>query len=159
MYKNVYGYISPFVLLSVWPQKVTRIFLIFLKCGYHLYLILKESKSANHIIFHDYLTGMKIIVPENFDFQYFKNFLCIRFFVIGLKIGTDPYKHIISKLAYRISEFPYGTKMTSKYKWKKKKNSLIFWCKKSISSQVLAQSQKSDAQKTLLLLCLFLFNI
>ena len=33
-----------------------------------MYIILKESKSANYIIFLDYLTGMKIVDPENFDF-------------------------------------------------------------------------------------------
>ena len=49
---------------------------------------------------------MKIVVPKNFDFQYSKNFLRIRFFAIGLKIATDLHKHIILKLAYRISEFP-----------------------------------------------------
>ena len=32
---------------------------------------------------------MKIVVPENFNFQYLKNSLGIRFFEIGLKIGTD----------------------------------------------------------------------
>ena len=37
----------------------------------------------------------KIVVPENFDFQYSKNFLRIRFFGIGLKIGTYLHKHII----------------------------------------------------------------
>ena len=36
----------------------------------YFYVILKESKSANHIIFLGYLTGMKIAVPENFDFQH-----------------------------------------------------------------------------------------
>ena len=61
----------------------------------YLYIILKENKSANLIIFFDYLTGMKIVVPENFDFQYSKNFLRIRFFGIGLKIGTVLHKHII----------------------------------------------------------------
>ena len=35
----------------------------------YMYLILKESKSVNHFIFCDYLTAMKIVVPENFDFQ------------------------------------------------------------------------------------------
>ena len=35
------------------------------------------------------------VFPENFDFQYSKNFLRISFFGIGLKIGTDLYKHII----------------------------------------------------------------
>ena len=57
-------------------------------------------KSANHIIFLDYLTTMKSVVPENFDFQCSKNFLRIRFFAIGLKIGPDLHKHI-----------PYGTKI------------------------------------------------
>ena len=42
--------------------------------------MLKEIKSANHIIFLDYLTGIKIVVPENCDFQYSKNFLRISFF-------------------------------------------------------------------------------
>ena len=28
------------------------------------------------MIFLDYLTGIKVIVPENLDFQYSKNFLC-----------------------------------------------------------------------------------
>ena len=32
---------------------------------------------------------MKIVIPENFDFQYSKNLLHIQFFGIGLKIGTD----------------------------------------------------------------------
>ena len=50
---------------------------------------------ANHIIFLDYLTGIKIVVPENFDLQYLKNFLLIKFYKIGLKIGTDLRKHII----------------------------------------------------------------
>ena len=50
-----------------------------------------ESKSARHIIFLHYLTGMKI-VSENFEFQYSKNFLRIRFFEIGLKISTDLHK-------------------------------------------------------------------
>ena len=45
---------------------------------------------------------MKIVVPENFDFQYLKNFLRIRFFEIGLKIDTDLYEHIIWKLADQI---------------------------------------------------------
>ena len=57
--------------------------------------MLKESQSANHIIFLDDLIGMKIGILENFDLQYSKNFLCIRFFGIGLKIGTDLHKHII----------------------------------------------------------------
>ena len=52
---------------------------------WNLYLILKESKSANHLIFLDCLTAMKIVVLENFDFQYSKNFLRIRFFGIELK--------------------------------------------------------------------------
>ena len=76
-------------------------FFNFLKKIPHLFLfftdvdnILKESKSSNHIIFLDYLTGMKIVVPENFDFQYSKNFLHIRFLGIGLRIGTDLHKHI-----------------------------------------------------------------
>ena len=47
------------------------------------------------IIFLDYLTDMKIVVLENFDFQYSKNFLRDRFFRIGLKIGRDLHKHII----------------------------------------------------------------
>ena len=41
---------------------------------------------------------MKIVVPENFEYQQSKNFLCIGFFRIGLKIGTDLLKHIISKI-------------------------------------------------------------
>ena len=62
--------------------------------------------SADHIIFLDYLTSMKIAVPENFDFQYSKNFLRIsRFLGIGLKFGTDLFNNIICKLAYQISEF------------------------------------------------------
>ena len=61
----------------------------------YIYIVLKKSKSANHIIFLDYLTGMKIVVPENFDFQYSKNFLRIRFFGIGLKINSDLHKYII----------------------------------------------------------------
>ena len=36
---------------------------------------------------------MKIVVPENVDVQYLKNFLRIRFFV--LKIGTDLRKHYL----------------------------------------------------------------
>ena len=56
---------------------------------------MKQSKSVNHIISLDYLTSMEIVIPENFDFQYSKNFLRIRFFWIRLKIGTDLYKHII----------------------------------------------------------------
>ena len=60
---------------------------------------------------------MKIVVPENFDFKYSKNFLRIRFFGMELKIGIDFQKHIIQKLTYQISEFPLGTKMVSKYKW------------------------------------------
>ena len=43
---------------------------------------------------------MKIVVPENFDFQYSKNFLRIRFFGSGLKTEPDVHKHIILKLAY-----------------------------------------------------------
>ena len=58
-------------------------------------MIRKESKSVNCIIFLDYLTGIKIVIPEKFDFQYSENFLPIRFFGIGLKIGTDIQKHII----------------------------------------------------------------
>ena len=88
-------------------------FCFYYKCGC---IILKESKSANHIIFLDYLTGMKIIIPENFDFQYLKNVPRIRCFGIDVKIRPDLHKHIIQKLAYRIFEFPYGTKMASKYK-------------------------------------------
>ena len=38
---------------------------------------------------------MKIVVPENFDFHYSKNFLRIRVFRIELKIGTDLCEHII----------------------------------------------------------------
>ena len=38
---------------------------------------------------------MKIAVPENFDFQYWKNFLRIRFFEIGLKIGAELHEPII----------------------------------------------------------------
>ena len=45
--------------------------------------MLKERKSANHIIFLEYLTGTKIVVPENFDFQYSKNFLLNRFLGLG----------------------------------------------------------------------------
>ena len=56
-------------------------------------IILKKTKRANHIIFLNYLTGMKIVVPDNFDFQYSKNFQRIRFSGIGLKIGTDLHKH------------------------------------------------------------------
>ena len=58
-------------------------------------MILEESKSANNIDFLDYSTGMKIIVPENFDFQYSKKFLSISFFGIGLQNGTDFHKYII----------------------------------------------------------------
>ena len=36
--------------------------------------MLKEIKSTKHIIFLDYLNGMKMVVPEKFDFQYSKNF-------------------------------------------------------------------------------------
>ena len=60
---------------------------------------------------------MKIVYPENFAFQYSKNFLCIRFFGIELKMSTDLHKHITWKFAYHIFEFPYGTKMASKYEW------------------------------------------
>ena len=42
----------------------------------------EKSKSADHIIFRNYLTGMKIVVRQNFDFQYSQNFLYIRFFGI-----------------------------------------------------------------------------
>ena len=56
---------------------------------------MKESKSAKHIILFNYLSGMKIFVPKNFDFQYSKNSLQIRFFGIGLKTDTDLHKHII----------------------------------------------------------------
>ena len=38
---------------------------------------------------------MKIVSPESFDFHYSKNFLPIRFFGIGLKIGIELHKHII----------------------------------------------------------------
>ena len=65
----------------------------------------------------NYLTGRKIVVPENFDFQYSKNFLRIRFFGIGLKVGTDLHKYIILKSAYQIFEFSYGTTIARKYKW------------------------------------------
>ena len=37
-------------------------FLIFTDVD-NIYVILKESKSTNYIIFLDYLTGMKIVVP------------------------------------------------------------------------------------------------
>ena len=53
-----------------------------------------KNKSANHIIFLGYLTDMKIIIPE-FDFQYSKKFLRIRFFGIGLKTDKDLPEHII----------------------------------------------------------------
>ena len=43
------------------------------------------------MIFLDYLTGMKIVVPDNFDFQYSKNFLRIKFLEIGLKIGLPDF--------------------------------------------------------------------
>ena len=46
---------------------------------------------------------MKIVVPENFDSQYSKNFLRIRFFAILLKIGTHPDYLKISLLYFRIS--------------------------------------------------------
>ena len=108
MYKNVYGYTSPLLLLSE-SQNVTRIlfiyyyffykyhihFCFFYRCGLHLYIILKVSKSTNHIIFLDCLTGMKIVAAKNFDFQYSKNFLRIRFFGIWLKISIDLPRHII----------------------------------------------------------------
>ena len=45
--------------------------------------MLKESTSANHTTFIDYLTGMKIVVPENFDFQYSTTFRRIRFLGLG----------------------------------------------------------------------------
>ena len=48
---------------------------------------------------------MKIVVPENFVFQYLKKFLRFSFFGIVLKISTDIHKHIIWKLAYQIFEF------------------------------------------------------
>ena len=57
--------------------------------------MLKESESVNYIIFLDYWTGRKIVVPENFDFRYSKNFLGIRFFEIGLRIGTNLHENII----------------------------------------------------------------
>ena len=47
------------------------------------------------MIFLDYLTDMKIVVTENFNFLYSNNFLRIRFLGIGLKIGTDLHKYII----------------------------------------------------------------
>ena len=118
MYKNVYEYIS---LLCCYQHNLKMslefFYFLFFFYKYHIYLclihmwitsiyiILKENKSANHIIWLDYLTGMKIVTPENFDFQYSKNFQRIRFFGIGLKIGTDLHKHIIQTLAYQISEF------------------------------------------------------
>ena len=49
---------------------------------------------------------MEIVVPENFDMQYSKNFLRVRFFGIRLKIGTNFHKYIILKLAHWISEIP-----------------------------------------------------
>ena len=49
---------------------------------------------------------MKIVIPENFYFQYSKNFLRNRFFMIGLKNGADLHEYIILKLAYQISESP-----------------------------------------------------
>ena len=49
---------------------------------------------------------MEILFPENFNFQYSKNFVRIKFFRIGLKIGTDLHKNIIQKVVYPISEFP-----------------------------------------------------
>ena len=61
----------------------------------YICIILKESVSANHIIFFDYLTGMKIIFPENSDIQYSKNVLHIIFFRIVLQMGTDLHKHSI----------------------------------------------------------------
>ena len=42
----------------------------FYRSGQHLYIILKENYNENYIIFLNYLIGMKIVVPENFDFQY-----------------------------------------------------------------------------------------
>ena len=69
-------------------------------------IILEAIESENHIISLDSLTGMKSVVPENFDFQYSKNLLRIWFFWIGLKIGRDLHKHIIWKFAYQIYEFP-----------------------------------------------------
>ena len=119
MYTNVCEYISHLLLLSVKPQNVTRTFLnkiySFYKyeihfCFVHIGIIsiynTEGCTSANRIIFLDYLTAMKIVVTENFDFQYSKNFLRITFFGIGPKIGTDLLKHIILKLAYQISELP-----------------------------------------------------
>ena len=38
---------------------------------------------------------MKMYALENFAFEYSKKVLRIRFFEIGLKIGTDLHKHII----------------------------------------------------------------
>ena len=69
-----------------------------------LYNILKENKGGNHIIFLDYLTGMKIVVPEIFYFQYLKKYLRIRFFGIGLKIGIDTNRNTLSK--NRFTRFP-----------------------------------------------------
>ena len=99
MYKKVYRYIIHLYHLEMWLESFffinTKLICVFYRYGYHLYIILKESKSVNHIIFLDYLTGMKIVVSENFNFQYSKNYLCIRCFGIRLKIDTDLHKHII----------------------------------------------------------------
>ena len=58
--------------------------------------ILKESKNANYIIYFDYLTSRKIVVPiETLFFNIQKNFLHIWFFGIGLKIRKDLHKRII----------------------------------------------------------------
>ena len=68
---------------------------VFDRCGY---IILKENKSVNRIIFLDYLIGMKIVVPENFDFNYSKDFLLIRFSGISLKIGLPDFRISIRTL-------------------------------------------------------------
>ena len=40
-----------------------------------------DQEQFNIIVdFRGYLTSMKIVIPENFDFQYSKNFLRMRFF-------------------------------------------------------------------------------
>ena len=65
-------YISHLLLLTVQPHNVTRIFqknfinTTFIFVFTHvdnifIHIILKGSKSANHIIFLNYLSGMKIL--------------------------------------------------------------------------------------------------
>ena len=108
MYKNIYMYISPRSCSQCNLKKSLEFFLFFfinptLTFFFtdvdNIYTYNTEySQSANHIIFLDYVSSMEIVVPENFDFQYSKNFLRIRFFRIGLKIGTlEIFTNTLSK--------------------------------------------------------------